>query len=147
MSERADDQYYGSSDPALICRRDDGFNDLLNAGNKIGAIKRCRELTSLGLKEAKELVERVAQRQGLTLKTQSGCFIATACYGSAYAPEVALLQDYRDRVLLNSLGGRAFVKFYYMVSPPLATVIARSEPLKKWVRRYLVAPIVIRVSR
>lgn len=146
MSEHVDDWSSGSSDPALTVKRDYEFTQLLNAGNKIGAIKRCRELTNLGLKEAKELVEQVAQRQGIRLKTQSGCFIATACYGSAHATEVVLLQDYRDRVLVNSLSGRTFIRLYYAVSPPLAAFIARSEALKRVVRTYLVAPIVKRIS-
>lgn len=137
----------GSSDPVHTVRRDQEFINLLNAGNLIGSVKRCRELTNLGLKEAKELVEQVAQGQGIQFKNRGGCFIATACYGSVYASEVVLLQDYRDRVLLKSKGGRAFVRFYYAVSPPLASVIARSEALRSWVRHYVVAPIVRRVSR
>ncbi len=137
----------GSADAMNRIRDDRDFTNLLMAGNKIGAIKRCRELTGLGLKESKELVEQVAQMQGITLRSEGGCFIATACYDSPYAAEVALLQDYRDRVLLNSIPGKVFVKCYYAVSPPLAAIIARSGFLKKWVRACLISPIVRSVSR
>lgn len=38
---------------------DDEIRQLLAAGNKIGAIKRVREVTGMGLKEAKDYVERL----------------------------------------------------------------------------------------
>lgn len=38
---------------------DDEIRQLLAAGNKIGAIKRVREVTGLGLKDAKDYVERL----------------------------------------------------------------------------------------
>ena len=69
------------------------------------------------------------------------CFVATASYG-ADSGEVGLLCDFRDSVLMQSAPGRAFVKAYYTVSPPIAKVIAKSEPLKAAVRLAL-KPLVI----
>jgi hypothetical protein len=37
---------------------------------------------------------------------ESGCFIATAVYGSYSAPEVAVLRHFRDEILLNGLLGK-----------------------------------------
>ena len=71
----------------------------------------------------------------------SFCFIATASYGHD-SGEVGLLCDFRDSVLMQSAPGRAFVKAYYTVSPPIAKVIAGSEPLKAAVRLAL-KPLVI----
>lgn len=71
----------------------------------------------------------------------SSCFVATAAYGSALAPEVIILSHFRDKVLLNSVFGRAFVKFYYFVSPPLASTIAKTEFLRTATRRVFLAPI------
>ncbi len=71
----------------------------------------------------------------------SFCFIATASYGHG-SSEVGLLCDFRDSVLMQSAPGRAFVKAYYTVSPPIAKVIAGSEPLKAAVRTML-KPLVI----
>ena len=69
------------------------------------------------------------------------CFVATAAYGSPLAPEVILLSNFRDEVLLNSVFGRAFVKFYYFVSPPMASTIAKTEFLRTATRRIFLAPI------
>jgi hypothetical protein len=73
------------------------------------------------------------------------CFIATAAYGSGLAPEVTLLRDFRDRYLLTNRAGRAFVDWYYAVSPPVAAFIAEHESLKTAVRVGLM-PIVYAVK-
>jgi hypothetical protein len=70
-----------------------------------------------------------------------GCFIATAAYGSYLAPQVRVLRDFRDNVLMTNGPGRSFVKFYYAVSPPIADVISRSPALRTLTRWYL-TPIV-----
>ncbi len=47
----------------------------------------------------------------------SGCYIATMVYGSYDAPEVLVLRDFRDRILLKSQIGKMFVNTYYKYSP------------------------------
>lgn len=74
-----------------------------------------------------------------------GCFIATAAYGTEFAPEVYLLQDFRDNYLLKNPLGKFFVEIYYFISPPIANIIKESEALKKAVRIGL-TPIVRSVS-
>jgi hypothetical protein len=63
-----------------------------------------------------------------------GGFIATAAYGSYLDPHVIVLRNFRDRFLLTNSLGKAFVAFYYRVSPPLAQVIADREGLRVVVR-------------
>ncbi len=61
------------------------------------------------------------------------CFIATASYGLD-SGQVGQLCEFRDNTLMNSELGKAFVKAYYKLSPPIAEVISDSEPLKAIVR-------------
>lgn len=63
-----------------------------------------------------------------------GCFIATAAFGSALQPQVALLRQFRDQMLLPHAAGQAFVKLYYTYSPPLADFIAAHDGLRAVVR-------------
>jgi len=62
---------------ALLGQLDEGFEseltELLQAGRKIEAIKRFREQTGAGLKEAKDAVERLAAAHGLTASRGAGC--------------------------------------------------------------------------
>lgn len=43
---------------------------------------------------------------------------------------------------MHTLAGRAFVQFYYEVSPPLARVISTSAPLRGVVRMILIKPVI-----
>ncbi len=72
--------------------------------------------------------------------TDFRCFIATAAYGSPLHQDVALFRRFRDRVLMPSPLGRAFVHAYYRVSPPLADFIAAHPRLKELVRGALGVP-------
>ena len=74
-----------------------------------------------------------------------GCFIATAAYGSYLEPQVKMLRAFRDDVLLQHAWGRAFVDFYYTVSPSLADVIADHEWLRA-VTRWSLTPMVVAVD-
>lgn len=69
------------------------------------------------------------------------CFIATAAYGSPVAPEVMILRQFRDDVLLSSRLGRAFVSFYYFASPPIARLISKTRFLRAITRLLLLEPI------
>lgn len=50
---------------------------------------------------------------------KSGCYVATAVYGSYDCPEVWTLRRYRDNTLAITWYGRAFIKIYYAISPTL----------------------------
>lgn len=63
-----------------------------------------------------------------------GCFIATAAFGSPVEKHVQILRDFRDAYLLDSRPGRAFVHFYYQVSPAWASRIAPHAGLRLFVR-------------
>ena len=75
-------------------------------------------------------------------KDSGGCFIATAAYGSATMPEVALLRQFRDERLGRSQPGRLIIRLYEWASPPLAAWIAERPVARLWVRRLVLAPMV-----
>ncbi len=68
----------------------------------------------------------------------SGCFIATAAFGSYVDPHVVVLRSFRDAFLLSSSPGRAFVNWYYATSPSLARFIQESEARRASVRVALI---------
>lgn len=67
----------------------------------------------------------------------SGCFIATAAWGSAMQPQVRFLRAFRDQFLLNNLPGQYFINLYYQYSPPLAAWLRQHNTLRTWVRTSL----------
>jgi hypothetical protein len=78
---------------------------------------------------------------GVGVMPSGHCFIATAAFGTPMAPEIDALRRFRDTKLSTNATGRAMVKTYYAVSPPIAKGIARS-PRMKAVVRALLKPIV-----
>jgi uncharacterized repeat protein (TIGR02543 family) len=73
--------------------------------------------------------------------TASGCFIATAAYGSPTAQQLDVLRGFRDGVLLESTAGSQLVDLYYRLSPPVADFISGSGILRTLVRELLVDPV------
>ena len=72
---------------------------------------------------------------------RTGCFIATAAYGTPMADDIQVLREFRDEYLLNNPVGEALVDIYYGVSPPIAESITEHPNLKSIVRAEL-APVV-----
>jgi hypothetical protein len=71
----------------------------------------------------------------------TGCFIATAAYGTPMAEEIQILRDFRDEYLITNPVGSTLVDLYYAVSPPVADFITEHPSLKPVVRAGL-APAV-----
>jgi hypothetical protein len=67
----------------------------------------------------------------------SGCFIATAAFGSDLAPQVSRLRALRDAATLRSSVARAATDLYYRASPPAASLISRSETSRALIRTFL----------
>ncbi|MET0396647.1 MAG: tetratricopeptide repeat protein [Longimicrobiaceae bacterium] len=132
---------------------------LNDAGRKEEAVAHAREALSAGLNPqvndtwytvANILIESTGEAgeenwRGKSSRN-SGCFIATAAYGSADAVEVRVLRRYRDEVLLRTFAGRVFVRFYYTASPPVARLVEGFLPARNLVIR-LLKPLVRMASR
>lgn len=68
---------------------------------------------------------------------QSGCYIATAVYGSYDCEEVWVLRRWRDSVLAHSTAGRAFIRLYYATSPRIVDSIGQ----RAWFRATTKLPL------
>lgn len=73
----------------------------------------------------------------------TGCFIATAAYGSPSASAVQVLRDFRDRWLLTNAPGKAFVSWYYAHSPAAAVYLNEHPMLKPAVRAALAPAVAV----
>ena len=131
----------------------DEIQSYLAKNQKIAAIKAFRGATNTGLKESKDAIDSLDARQ-LQQNSSTGntspmsrtkdpslkvskCYIATAVYGSYDAPEVLILRRFRDEVLSKSMPGRAFIRSYYAVSPPVARRLENAGQMNRLVRRML----------
>lgn len=63
-------------------------------------------------------------------KKSSGCYIATAVYGSYDCPEVWTLRRFRDFDLAETWYGRLFIKTYYSISPTLVSWFGNKQWFK-----------------
>jgi len=127
-----------------------GKSTIVSTGEKCSATE-----TGLGNKEKFDVNAEIAEWSDTESTSDSGstkkeygvkismpkCFIATAAYGSELAPELDTLRAFRDKVLMQSEAGRAFVETYYLLSPPLAEFIAKHENLRA-LTRFMLDPIV-----
>jgi C1A family cysteine protease len=71
----------------------------------------------------------------------SGCFIATAAFGSPLAGQVEILRQFRDRYLLTNNPGQTFVAWYYRNGPTAANYI-KDKPLAKAAIRAALYPLI-----
>lgn len=89
-------------------------------------------------------IQAVSNKPNITMKGQKtppktvgGCYVATAVYGSYDCPQVWVLRRYRDNYLGTSWFGRAFIKFYYAVSPTMVKWFGKTKWFNKFFKRVL----------
>ena len=82
----------------------------------------------------KKVVEETVVATQESSEEGGGCLIATATYGSEFAPQVQQLREIRDNQLMNTESGSAFMtsfnELYYTFSPYIADM-ERESPLFK----------------
>lgn len=84
----------------------------------------------------------LADEMGYQRTTDTGCFIATAAYGTPTASDIDILRAFRDTVLASSRVTRWTIPLYYKISPPIARWIERSDRRQRFVREFIVSPAV-----
>lgn len=67
----------------------------------------------------------------------SGCYVATAVYGSYDCPEVWTLRRFRDNTLAETWYGMGFIKLYYAISPTLVKWFGNTSWFKSFWRNPL----------
>ncbi len=76
------------------------------------------------------------------LKAKGGCYIATVCYGDEQSQNVILLKWYRDAILNNNRLGKSFIRFYYILSPSIASKLKNKESINYLIIKLFLDPIV-----
>jgi len=80
----------------------------------------------------------------LEKSNSGGCLIATATFGSELAPQVQLLREIRDNIVLQTESGTSFMigfnQLYYSFSPAVADY-ERENPVFKEVVRVTLTPL------
>jgi len=97
-------------------------------------------------KERKKKEAETQKVKPASSKSSSSCFVITATMGDPYHPIVDEFRAYRDRKLLTNEFGKAFVSFYYKVGPYAASIISKSEILRKLSFSFFVNPIYKRLK-
>lgn len=69
--------------------------------------------------------------------SSSGCYVATAVYGSYDCPEVWTLRRFRDFTLDETWYGRLFIKAYYATSPTFVKHFGKSNLFKSYGKKIL----------
>lgn len=117
-----------------------GVDRWVREGARARAIE--KEPRRLAYEAALKLWAHATEEVEKTKESGSGCFIATAAFGTPLASEINVLRRYRNSILLKNKVGRIFVIAYYKISPPIAYIIRYSAVLKRIVRK--VVRVIIR---
>lgn len=129
---------------------------------KTGDPDTINEAREQAIEELDQIIERFSDDEDVYLEARkrkdklesqknkadaSNCFIATAVYSSYDAPEVLILREFRDQILVRSIFGRGFISSYYFTSPPIARWLEKSHRAKLIVRNYILNPLVATISK
>ena len=97
---------------------------------------------------AVNMVNKVQDSSTETAKF-SGCLIATASFGSELSPQVQMLRETRDNILLQTRSGATFMtafnQFYYTFSPTVAEW-ERQNSIFKEIVKASITPLIATLS-
>ncbi|MBE2231941.1 MAG: hypothetical protein IAE85_00440 [Anaerolinea sp.] len=114
---------------------------------KQSALKDVEHLLATAGNNQDQYLEARKLKDEIETLPEGGCFIATAVYETPYSPELTVLRNFRDQVLLDSSVGKAVISCYYMISPSIARQLSKSRRAKLVVRVALLDPFVALLNR
>jgi len=118
--------------------------------NLVSEFRKSAETFVLKEPEITIVVEKISEPEVIKQGEEGGgCLIATATYGTELAPQVQLLREWRDNVLLETHVGTSFIssfnQFYYSFSPAIADY-ERENPAFKQVVKITITPLLYSFS-
>ena len=97
----------------------------------MNSVKDSFRIELMQIKEVHSDLEYIQELIEKNTRPKSGCYVATAVYGSYDCPQVWTLRRYRDYTLAETWYGRAFIHTYYAISPTLVKWFGDTEWFKK----------------
>jgi hypothetical protein len=90
-----------------------------------------------GCGQPSAIAQTTFQTPAVQFTQLSGCFVATAAWGSALGPEVSAMRRVRDRLRPSNLLFATATDLYYRSGPAAAQVLRRSDTARTLVRLFL----------
>lgn len=119
--------------------------DLLARDSSAATRARVAENYAVTQETRKRLLKEVEVRRILAERRPNqynrGCFVATACFGNASAPEVIVFRSFRDDVMQQSAMGRSAIELYYAISPSIAKWLTNHPSAAALVRKAFLQPL------
>lgn len=108
------------------------FENKVNVREKV-VLPTLKRMFGNGLKDNNKIYYDFIRKYepDFTVQEKAGCYIATCVYGSYDCPEVWILRRYRDNILGTTWYGKAFIKFYYAISPTIVKCFGQTKWFKK----------------
>jgi len=140
LSLAAAPYYYASASTAF---GEDGYKVIgFNISETVGVDILTAQMIPYG-QDTYQQINCSAKKTGITAQSnlasapqtqKSGCYIATAVYGSYDCQEVYVLRRYRDTILANTWYGRSFVKIYYACSPTVVKLFGNTRVFNSFLK-------------
>ena len=91
-------------------------------------------ISEVVVEKSSEGLEEINEKGG-------GCLIATAAYGTEFAPQIQFLREIRDNTVMSTASGTAFMtsfnQMYYSFSPTIANMERENPILQEGVRLFI----------
>ena len=115
----------------------EALNDFIKSGGRHGDASGFRQTVEWEIEDIKKNGIIPKSKSNGTSSHSTGCYVATAVYGSYDCPEVWTLRRFRDEVLAKTWRGRIFIRLYYATSPAVVKLFGNCQWFQSFFRRKL----------